>query len=90
MRRWTCEYNSAIWLSFLDTLPIDKAEIKSSDLKQAIGAQSLSRPTWKRIVECFTAHRRLSSGGSETIWKREGHSVVRVTAEAFGFKAETA
>jgi hypothetical protein len=59
---------SKVALSFLDSLPTDKAEIKSSDLKKAIGARSLSRPTWKRVVdavECFTSHRRLSSGGSK-------------------------
>jgi hypothetical protein len=43
---------SKVALEYLDALPIDKAEIKSSDLRKAIGAQSLSRPTWKRNRGC--------------------------------------
>jgi hypothetical protein len=44
------QYESGPTVKLIQEEKVDKVEIKSSDLKKAVAAQDVPKPTWTRIV----------------------------------------
>jgi hypothetical protein len=75
--------------AFLSTFKGDK--ISSRKLKKTMAQENISHMTWQRAVKAFCekdqASKKESMRAGSFPWKLVGSSLVRVSAESFGFKA---
>ena len=74
---------------FLSTL--DQDRIGSKKLKSLMGLGMVAPRTWARVIktvstQCHASKRELVRGGTVE-WKLVGQSLIRASAESFGFKA---
>ncbi len=75
-------------LKYLDDLPAEMEKVSSRRIKADLHADKVKPSTWKRIIRSATEQghspKRHMEGGP--VWKLEGQSLVRVTAEKYGFQ----
>lgn len=70
---------------------LENDRISSRSLKKAVHAEKVHPSTWKLVIQGTTKQVSLSKKESNTgnclvcAWKLEGQSLVRQTAEAYGF-----
>ena len=77
--------------TFLSSLPSDIVKVSSRSVKrQLTGTDKLAGRTWARVIQNVISgeprHVPKESTGDGTVWKMEGQSLVRVTAESYGFE----
>jgi hypothetical protein len=77
--------------AYLDSLPTDVERVSSRSLKKSLLAESVAPRTWALIIrtvheQCNTSKK--STGDHCIVWRLEGQSLVRVTAQAYGFTVE--
>jgi len=74
---------------FLSTFKEDK--ISSRKLKKTMAQENISPMTWQRAVKAFCekdqASKKEPMRAGSFPWKLVGSSLVRVSAESFGFRA---
>lgn len=76
---------------YLDSLPTTVKRVSSRSLKKSLHADSVYARTWTRIIQQVMEQRQTSKksiGEYGAVWKLEGQSLVRATAESYGFVVE--
>jgi len=80
--------------TYLNHLEHEQSTISSRRLKKEVKADKVSPSTWKRIIRLITekgqGSKKSMEDGPFCQWSLEGSSLVRQTAEVYGFIKEVA